>query len=166
MFQDTGEECADTGVVDTTSLSLRMPLNRGCDYWVAALRFPDVYLPPAAVIDEAYVIFPVHALSAQTTPVSLRIFVEGVDSALPLTQTASGITGRPSLNAVVSWTPDSWPADSSSAVQMSADIGGSDATLISTLARDVPDVAFSTGTSSTRRPDLEHDQQIHENGWK
>ena len=123
-LEDTGEECADTGVVDTTSLSLRMPLNRGCEYWVAALRFPGVYLPPAAVIDEAYVIFPVRSLSAQTTPVSLRIFVEGVDSALPLAQTAAGITSRPSLNAVVSWTPDSWPPDSSSAVQMSADIGG------------------------------------------
>jgi hypothetical protein len=39
-LEDTGEECADTGVVDTTSLSLRMPLNRDCEYWVAALRFP------------------------------------------------------------------------------------------------------------------------------
>ena len=28
--QDTAEECADTGAVDTTSLSLRMPLNRKC----------------------------------------------------------------------------------------------------------------------------------------
>ena len=121
--QDSAEECADTGVVDTTSLSLRMPLNRDCIYWVAALRFPGVVLPPATVIDEAYIIFPVRSLSDQSTPVSLRIFVEGADSSAPLTADAASITSRPSLNAVVNWTPDHWAPDATKPVQMSVNIG-------------------------------------------
>jgi hypothetical protein len=123
-LQDTAEECADTNVVNTQSLSVRMPLNRGCDYWVAAFRFPGVRLPPAAVIDEAYVLFPVSSPANQATPVTLRIFVEGADNAVPITDVAGGVTSRPSLNAAITWTPDTWPRGGDAPVQMSADIGG------------------------------------------
>lgn len=120
--QDTAEECADTGAVDTTSLSLRMPLNRNCRYWVTALRFPNVVLPKAAVIDEAYVLFPVRTAGTQSGPVSLRIFVEASDNAAPLSAMVSGITSRVNSNHGVQWSPDSWPTSQN--VQMSADIGG------------------------------------------
>ena len=116
---------------------------------MTALRFPNVVLPKAAVIDEAYVLFPVRTAvspsfgfrtparsgtvrltswcvlgvqGTQSGPVSLRIFVEASDNAAPLSAMVSGITSRVNSNHGVQWSPDSWPTSQN--VQMSADIGG------------------------------------------
>lgn len=131
-LQNVVEECADTGVVDTSESAqhnIRMPWNRDCNRWVTGLRFPGIILPPSAVIEEAYVLFPVVSPATQSSAVSLQISVEATDNALPLNQEAQSISGRFSTNSVVVWTPDTWQPSGSSPVQMSANIG----TLIATL---------------------------------
>ena len=82
---DTAEECAETGSVTTDSETLRLPLRRGCNRWVVAIRFPHANVPRASALDEAFLVLPIHPQSNGEGPVSLKIYAEADDNSAPLT---------------------------------------------------------------------------------
>ena len=102
---DDAEESSYDGHVNISSSDLEMVIDRG-EVQVVGLRFGPLAVPPAALIQHAYLQFTVDERGQGES--LLKIFGEATPDAEPFVAEPWDITSRPPTSAFVEWSPGRW----------------------------------------------------------
>jgi len=120
---DDAEEAA-TGTMNLTSTDLELVNDpgTGAGDQIVGLRFPDVPIPPGAIIRQATIQFT--ADESQSEPTVLEIAAEAADDAAPFTTAAYNLSRRARTALRVPWQPPPWTAGQSNLSQRTPNLAG------------------------------------------
>jgi hypothetical protein len=97
----------DSGNVAIDSSDLELTYDDSAQ--IVGIRFTGVNVPRNATIQNAYIQFQVDETTTNTTPVTIAIRGQAIGNAPTFNENDNNLSSRPTLSAVVSWSPPTWP---------------------------------------------------------
>ena len=103
---DDAEERLSSGSVGLTSSDLELTREGSSKLQEVGIRFQNVTIPQAALIDEAYIQFTGDEAKSEAT--SLMIYGQAADDALAFASSSGNITSRDKTSEAEPWSPPPW----------------------------------------------------------
>jgi len=102
---DDAEEDVSDGSVSLGSSDLELTMDGSSEQEVG-IRFQNVTIPPAALIEQAYIQFTVDETDSEST--SLMVFGEAADDAGGFASSSGDVSGREKTLQAAAWSPPQW----------------------------------------------------------